>query len=228
MARCSTRSQLGRPAGRKTLKSTSPNHRTVWRNFAISIVPNSPRAADLALLKFGYWDRYNEVAARLEPGISRRELDQIVDGKRIEVDAQNQAQSAVEATPSITATPFVLPDPKTIEPRAWLYDHHFIRKYLSTTVAPGGLGKTSLLIAEAIAMVTGRNLLGEKPKRPLRVWYWNGEDPIDEMARRITAVCEHYQITRADLGDRLFVNSGRETQIVVAREDRNEILIASP
>ena len=37
------------------------------------------RAADLALLKFGYWDRYNEVAARLEPGISRRELDQIVD-----------------------------------------------------------------------------------------------------------------------------------------------------
>ena len=86
----------------------------------------------------------------------------------------------------------MLPDPKTIEPRAWLYDHHFIRKYLSTTVAPGGLGKTSLLIAEAVAIVTGRNLLGEKPKRPLRVWYWNGEDPIDEMARRITAVCEHY------------------------------------
>ena len=182
---------------------------------------NSQCAADLAILKFGYWDRYNEVAARLEPVISRRELDRLV-------DSQNQVYGPAPAMPSITATPFLLPDPKSIEPRAWLYDHHFIRKYLSTTVAPGGLGKTSLLTVEAVAMVTGRNLLGEKPKKPLRVWYWNGEDPIDEMVRRITAVCEHYQITRADLGDRLFVNSGRETEILVARQDRNGIVVAEP
>jgi hypothetical protein len=36
-------------------------------------------------------------------------------------------------------------DPKTIPRREWLYGRHYIRKYLSTTIAPGGVGKSALL-----------------------------------------------------------------------------------
>jgi hypothetical protein len=41
-------------------------------------------------------------------------------------------------------------------------------------------------------MVTGRNLLNAKPKGQLRVWYWNGEDPMEELQRRFAAVALHY------------------------------------
>jgi hypothetical protein len=130
--------------------------------------------------------------------------------------------------PNISATPFVWRDPKLIRPRDFLYGHHFIRRYLSGTVAMGGVGKSSELGVELAAMITARNLLGIKPKRPLRVWYINLEDPRDEIDRRLAAVFQHYGITPMDIGDRLFVDSGRERKIVIARETKGGLVIAEP
>jgi AAA domain len=62
----------------------------------------------------------------------------------------------------ITATPFVWRDPRMIPPRQWLYGKHYIRKFISATVAPGGLGKTSLVLVEKIAMATGKPLLAAR------------------------------------------------------------------
>lgn len=58
-------------------------------------------------------------------------------------------------------TEFSWRDPSTIPPRPWLYGQHLIRKQVSVTVAPGGVGKSSLTICEALAMVSGRELLGD-------------------------------------------------------------------
>jgi RecA-family ATPase len=44
--------------------------------------------------------------------------------------------------------------------REYLYGRHYIRGSLSATIANGGIGKSTLAIAEGMAMVTGRNLLG--------------------------------------------------------------------
>src|SRR5215203_958556 len=63
---------------------------------------------------------------------------------------------------NITATPFKWIEPKSIPPREWIYDYHYIRQFVSTTVAPGGVGKTVFTIVEALAMATGRDLLGVK------------------------------------------------------------------
>ena len=130
--------------------------------------------------------------------------------------------------PQITATPFIWRDPKLIPPRDFLYGHHYIRRYLSATVAIGGSGKSSEVSAEIAAMTTGRVLLGVKPKRPLRVWYINLEDPRDEIDRRLAAVWQHYGITARDIGDRLFIDSGRERKIVIARETKAGLVIAEP
>lgn len=113
----------------------------------------------------------------------------------------------------IRATPFVLMDPSTIPTRKWLYGRHYVRRFVSTTVAPGGLGKSSLSMVEALSMVTARDLLGVKVREPLRVWLWNGEDPRDELDRRIAAACLHYDVTADDIAGRLFVDSGRDLPI---------------
>jgi len=129
---------------------------------------------------------------------------------------------------NITATPYVWRDPKLIVPRDFLYGYHFIRRYVSGTIAMGGVGKSSELGTEIAAMVTGRDLLGIKPKRPLRVWYVNLEDPREEIDRRMAAVWQHYNITPADIADRLFIDSGRERKVVVAKETKGGLVIAVP
>jgi AAA domain/Primase C terminal 2 (PriCT-2) len=135
---------------------------------------------------------------------------------------------SASANKVIKASPFKWQDPTTIPRREWLYDRHMARKYVSTTVAPGGLGKSALLITESLAMVTGRNLLGVEVTRPLRVWYVNLEDPADELQRRFAAPCLHYGISPEDIGDRLFITSGRDAEIVVARDDRHGVKLAEP
>ncbi len=69
-------------------------------------------------------------------------------------------------------------------------------------------------------MVSGRALLGIKPPKRLRTWIFNAEDPRDEMERRIMAACIHYKLKPADLEGHLFLDSGREQELVVAIEDK--------
>lgn len=128
---------------------------------------------------------------------------------------------------AIVATEWKFVDPAKIPPRSWLYGYHYIRKYVSTTISPGGLGKTSNSIAEALAMTTDRDLLGERVHERCKVWLFN-EDPRDELDRRIAAACIHYGITAEDIGGRLFVDSFREQNFVAAVQMKNEVKIAIP
>ena len=129
----------------------------------------------------------------------------------------------------ITAHDFVWRDPSTFPRRRWLYGHHLIRKFISSTVSPGGVGKTSLILVEAIAMCTGLDLLGTKPREaPLRVWVYNLEDPLEELERRVLAICLHYRIDPAPLQGRLFLDSGRDQPLIVARQDGKAVTIAMP
>jgi hypothetical protein len=122
----------------------------------------------------------------------------------------------------IRATPYPWTNPRDIPPRQFLYGRHLARGFVSATVATGGVGKTALKIAEALAMASGRDLLaigGTWP--PLRVWYWNLEDPRDELTRRIQATAMHHGLDQADIHDRLFIDSGREQELVIAESTRN-------
>lgn len=130
--------------------------------------------------------------------------------------------------PVIKAQPFVWRDPKTIPRREFLYSPHYVRRFVTVTVAPGGVGKTSLVLVEVIAMVTGRDLLGTQPRRRLNVWYINLEDPLEEIERRIAAICLHYKIEPDELEGRLFVNSGRDCPVVVAVETKDGAKIVEP
>ena len=84
-------------------------------------------------------------------------------------------------------------------------------------------------LVQTISMAIGRDLLdGGNPIRRLRVWYWNGEDPKDEIQRRIAAICSHYKIDQKDLEGRLFIDSGHDTPMCLASEDRGRVKFEDP
>jgi hypothetical protein len=131
-------------------------------------------------------------------------------------------------SPGITAAPFQWRDPATIPLRQWIYGRHYIRRFVSTTVAPGGVGKSSLGIVEALAIVTGRDLLGVQPDERTNVWLWNGEDPLEELQRRIMAAALHFGLSSDEVEGGLFVNSGRDTEIVIAEQTNSGTVVRVP
>jgi hypothetical protein len=128
----------------------------------------------------------------------------------------------------LTASPFVWRDPVSIPQRALLYGKHYIRQFLTCTIAPGGHGKTTLVIVEALAMVAHKPLLGVTPTEKTRVWLWNGEDPKDELDRRITAAMLQHQILPEQVEGHLFCDNGRETPIILAKQTHTGTVIARP
>jgi hypothetical protein len=138
------------------------------------------------------------------------------------------SKAAGEPVPRFTPTPFKHRELATIPRRQFLYGKHYVREYLSATVAPSGLGKSALSIADAVAMASGCALLGAEPVKRLRVWYWNGEDPREEIERRVEATCLHFRVDPVSIEDWLSVDSGRDTEVIVGEQTRSGMKIAVP
>lgn len=116
-------------------------------------------------------------------------------------------------------TPAPCPPPFCIAPRPWLYGETLIGGQLSVLAAAGGTGKSALVMAEAVAMASGRSLLGARVFQPLRVWLLALEEPEQEIARRLVATLRHYGLTEKDLGGRLFATSGRTRRLTLGAHD---------
>lgn len=125
-------------------------------------------------------------------------------------------------------TPFIWQDPNTLPRRPWIYGRHLLRKQVAVTVAPGGVGKSSLTIVEGLAMVSERELLGEWTATGLNVWLYNLEDPRDEMNLRITAAMQHHDVQPGEIEGRLFVDTGRERELCTAVQTREGVVIVKP
>lgn len=131
---------------------------------------------------------------------------------------------------AIKATPYQWRDPASIPVRRWVYGHMLLRGSLTVVVAPGATGKTALTIGTAMALATGRNLLGPKVwGGPKRVWLWNLEDAGEEMARGLQAAAIHWRIEPEDVGDRLYVDSGMDgAELKTAHETKDGTRINAP
>jgi hypothetical protein len=105
--------------------------------------------------------------------------------------------------------------------RQWLHAGHYIRQHVVMTVAPGGYGKTALVMLNAIEMASGRGLIGPAPKAGrLRVLYWNAEEPEEEVERRLAAICIHHQVDQDGLSEFLFLGSTITEVHAIASSDR--------
>jgi AAA domain-containing protein len=132
-----------------------------------------------------------------------------------------------------------LPTPysgKPTPPRRWLFGQHYIRGFVSGTFAPGARGKSSHVLLDSVAMATGYHDIAQQrgvprnfrtQREPLRVWYVNAEDPLEESERRVEAILKHYGLKFSDLGGRLHLDSGREHDCVFVRDQKSGV-IATP
>jgi hypothetical protein len=118
-------------------------------------------------------------------------------------------------------------DETQLPPREWIYGKHYQRGVISGTIAPGGSGKTSLCMVEAIAMATCRNLLGEQPVERVRVWYHNAEDTQDEVNRRVVAICKHFKIPQEELAGWFIATSCEKFDLRVAK-GINDLKVEEP
>jgi hypothetical protein len=121
-------------------------------------------------------------------------------------------------------TPYDLFDASAIQPRQWVYQNHYLRSFVSVLASAGGVGKTSLQIVEALAVVTGRPLLGETVKEQTNAWIINLEDPIEEMQRRVLAAMQFYGIKADEVRGRLFIDAGRDFSLTFATQTRDGII----
>lgn len=113
-------------------------------------------------------------------------------------------------------------DPTKLQPRQWPYGQTYLEGALSATIANGGVGKSIQLLTEAISIALGKPLLGVKmrtredddpnwaeewstPGYP--VFYYNAEESLDEIKRRVAAICQHYGVNPDSLGSLLEVLS---------------------
>jgi hypothetical protein len=138
-------------------------------------------------------------------------------------DIPDPPDDAPEAAPD-WPTVYDMFDEASIEPRKWIYAHHYLRSFVSVLASAGGIGKTSLQIVEALAIVTGRPLLGEEVKERTNVWIVNLEDPLEEIQRRVLASMRQYGISKSEVEGRLFVNAGRDFSLKFGIQTRDGVL----
>jgi hypothetical protein len=78
-------------------------------------------------------------------------------------------------------------------PPIWIYGRHLLRRHVSATIASSAVGKTSLKIVEALALATGRNLLGQEVPT-LVSGSSTLKDDKDEIDRRMVAAMMYCKI----------------------------------
>jgi hypothetical protein len=96
-------------------------------------------------------------------------------------------------------------DDYQIEPRGWLLGNIFCRKFLSSLIADGGVGKTALRIAQLLSLAIGRSLTGEHIFLRCRVLIVSFEDDRDELRRRVKAALMKYGVRPDEVKGWLFL-----------------------
>jgi hypothetical protein len=115
-------------------------------------------------------------------------------------------------------------DFKGLRPRKWFMRDRYISGFLSLLVSPGGVGKSTLTVLDALSLATGKPLSGFGVPRPVPVWMYNTEDPPDELYRRFWAMAIHHKVDPLSIGN-IHISSGDEAPLVLAKTDKGDVVL---
>ena len=111
-----------------------------------------------------------------------------------------------------------------IPKRVWLMKDRFIKGYMSATVSPGGLGKSITSMLDALSLSTGKPLSGFAVDKKASTLVYNMEDPLDELQRRMVALCLEHNVDIKDQ-NRIHLISGRDNPLILAKRAKNGVVI---
>lgn len=139
------------------------------------------------------------------------------------------AHQDIEHEP-IVATRFTWRDPATIPPRPWIYGRWLLRHTVTALLAPGGVGKSALVVSTALALASGKPVLGKPIHGPPKsVWYWNLEDDQEELSRQFHAAALLHGIDQDACAQRLFVDSALDgAELCTATDESGDFRIITP
>src|SRR6516225_2094354 len=95
-------------------------------------------------------------------------------------------------------------DTAPIPPRGWLLGNSFCRGFVASLFGEGAVGKTALRMAQLLSLAIERSLTGEHVFVRARVLIVSLEDNLDELRRRLRAVCLHHDIEPHEYAGWLF------------------------
>lgn len=146
------------------------------------------------------------------------------------VEAGACIKAALEQAGKIKATPYDWRDPTKIPQRQWVFGGWLLNGTVAVVVAPGGMGKSTLISGMALSLGSGRECLGKTVwGGPKRVWVWNQEDDLDELSRSLQAAAKLHGLEPTDLSDNLFVDSAMDgAPLCTATENRNGVQLLEP
>ena len=92
-------------------------------------------------------------------------------------------------------------------PREWLLGNTFCRSFMSSLLGDGGVGKTAVRYAQALALAVKRAITGEYVFQRCRVLIISLEDDTKELRRRVLAARIHHRIALSDVKGWLFLSA---------------------
>jgi hypothetical protein len=202
------------------LKPLGDTGRGLWMDWSTTSLKFDPQEAGRK------WDSFDPQHTGYQVVFARAQARGWINPASNGVIFAKFAGEAVPAErPSIGAVPFIAPDLFEIPHRLWVFGWWLLRGTVTTVIAPGGTGKSALMVAMALSLATGQNFLGKPVKaRSQRAWLWNLEDDRDELTRQIFACAMHHQISGQDYEGRLFVNDAT-SPLCVATKGRDGLTI---
>ena len=162
---------------------------------------------------------------------TRREVARMIEGGRTKWNAPNpthEVDPAEEVRPPLVASFLETLDVAMLPRRRWLLGRSLLRGAVTVQVAPPGVGKSTLGIEQAVAVVTGREIAGQEVHEQAKAWIYNNEDDADELKRRLAAVLQHWDIPFDEVRGRLALDSGADRPLLVARADRDGNVVRLP
>lgn len=157
-----------------------------------------------------------------------------------EKGAPHEAEEAGQEAPTeeFEATPLSALDLDHIPPRQWIYGRELVRGFVSVLASPGGVGKTAYSMTVGTSVAWGKPLLSPTNigkvsadctvHKQGKIWFYNLEDPMEEMRRRIKAIIQHHEVPLIEVANNIFIDSGRDRSLIIAIRAKSGDLIASP
>lgn len=106
----------------------------------------------------------------------------------------------------------VLPSSRLLA-REWIIDRVLERGEITALVAPGGVGKSLAILTTAFHLAIGsdtvfgrRNMFAGVPQRSV---IYDAEDGIQEMSKRLAALCQYHGVDESVILERISITSGR-------------------